>query len=49
MRKLISYEIPQTEYIGLEERTQRTETSKYLEEEKTIVIPRVAASEMGKA
>jgi hypothetical protein len=27
--------------------TQGTETSKYLEEEKTIVIPSVAASEMG--
>ena len=27
--------------------TQGTETSKYLEEEKTIVIPLVAASEMG--
>ena len=29
--------------------TQGTETSKYLEEEKTIVIPKVAASEMGRA
>ena len=28
-------------------RTRRTETSKYPEEEKTIVIPLVAASEMG--
>ena len=27
--------------------TRRTETSKYPEEEKTIVIPVVAASEMG--
>lgn len=29
--------------------TQGTETSKYLEEEKTIVIPLVVASEMGRA
>ena len=29
--------------------TRRTETSKYPEEEKTIVIPKVAASEMGTA
>ena len=29
--------------------TQRTETSKYLEEEKTIVIPWVVVSEMGTA
>ena len=27
--------------------TQRTETSKYLEEKKTIVIPKVVASELG--
>ncbi len=27
------------EYIGLERLTRRTETSQYLEEEKTIVIP----------
>ena len=30
-------------------RTRRTETSKYPEEEKTIVIPLVVASEMGTA
>ena len=30
-----------------EELTRRTETSKYPEEEKTIVIPIVAASEIG--
>ena len=30
-------------------RTQGTETSQYLEEEKTIVIPKVVASERGKA
>ena len=29
--------------------TQGTETSKYLEEKKTIVIPRVVASEIGGA
>ena len=34
-----------TEYIGSEEQTQGTETSKYLVEEKTIVISPVAASE----
>ncbi len=34
-----------TEFIGIEEQTEGTETSKYLEEEKTIVISRVAASE----
>jgi hypothetical protein len=31
------------------EPTQGTETSKYLEEEKSIEIPKVAASEMGRA
>ena len=30
---------PLTEHIGLRKGTQGTETSKYLEEEKTIVIP----------
>ncbi len=30
-------------------RTQGTETSKYLEEKKTIVIPQVVASERGEA
>ena len=34
-------------FIG--KRTRRTETSKYPEEEKTIVIPVVAASELGTA
>jgi hypothetical protein len=33
------------EYIGYLKATQGTETSKYLEEEKTIVISRVVASE----
>jgi hypothetical protein len=35
-----------TEYIGASEQTQGTETSKYLMENKTIVISVVAASEM---
>ena len=34
-----------SEYIGYERGTQGTETSKYLEEKKTKVIARVAASE----
>ncbi len=38
-----------TEYIGARKRTRRTETSKYPEEEKTRVIPRVVAIEMGTA
>ena len=33
----------------LQRRTQRTETSKYLQEKKTTVIPQVAASERGRA
>ena len=33
----------------LQEQTRRTETSKYPEEKKTIVIPLVVASERGKA
>ena len=37
------------EYIGWVEGTRRTETSKYPKEEKTIVIPSVAASESGSA
>ena len=37
------------EYIGWRRHTRGTETSKYPEEEKTIVIPSVAASERGKA
>ena len=46
---LVEDEIPCTEYIGALGRTQGTETSKYLKEEKTIVIPLVAASERGLA
>ena len=38
-----------TESIGVERYTGGTETSKYPEEEKTIVIPSVAASERGLA
>ena len=41
--------VPHAEYIGMLERTQGTETSKYLKEEKTTVIPQVAASERGTA
>ena len=33
------------EYIGFSKRTKGTETSKYLQEEKTTVISLVAASE----
>ena len=40
---------PLAEYIGLRGLTEGTETSKYLEEEKTTVIPLVAASERGRA
>ena len=38
-----------TEYIGAMRRTEGSEPSQYLEEEKTIVIPSVAASERGRA
>ena len=38
-----------TEYIGVWRRTQGTETSKYLQEKKSIEIPSVAASESGLA
>ena len=40
---------PRTEYIGALEPTRGTETSQYLEEKKTTVIPSVAASERGPA
>jgi hypothetical protein len=39
----------QGEYIALEKRTWRTETSKYPEEKKSTEIPLVAASERGLA
>ena len=38
-----------TEYIGYEEGTRRTETSKYPEEKKSTEIPLVVASERGLA
>ena len=38
-----------TEFIGLEKRTQGSETSQYLQEEKSNEIPLVAASEEGRA
>lgn len=38
-----------TELIGAQELTQGTEISKYLEEDKTIVISRVATSETERA
>jgi hypothetical protein len=38
-----------TEYIGARRRTEGTETSQYLQEEKKTLIPSVAASERGKA
>ena len=37
------------ECIGQVERTQGTETSKYLQEQKKTLIPSVAASERGRA
>ena len=37
-----------TEYIGTEQGTRGTETSKYPEEEKSNEIPRVVASESGR-
>jgi hypothetical protein len=37
------------EYIAREKPTKGTETSKYLQEKKTIVIPLVVASERGRA
>ena len=39
--------LPMTEYIGHVERTRGSETSQYPEEEKSIEIPLVAASERG--
>ena len=40
---------PLAEYIGLGKLTRGTETSQYPEEEKSIEIPQVVASERGKA
>jgi hypothetical protein len=41
--------VPIPEYIGYEEGTQGTETSKYLEEKKETSIPLVVANEEGRA
>ena len=40
---------PVAEYISFGRRTQGSETSQYLQEKKSSEIPKVAASEMGKA
>ncbi len=42
-------ESPPAEFIGGTERTKGSETSQYLEEEKSIEIPLVVASERGRA
>ena len=42
-------EVSQAEYIGLWKTTQGSEPSQYLQEQKTKVIPLVAASERGTA
>ena len=47
--RLIEDEALYAEYIGVTGQTQGTETSKYLKEKKTTVIPQVAASERGTA
>ena len=39
----------ESEFIGLQGETWGSETSQYPEEEKTIVIPQVVASERGTA
>jgi hypothetical protein len=49
MRKLTPSGVRSAECIGGYERTQGTETSKYLEEKRQTWIPSVAASESGKA
>ena len=41
--------LPLPEHIGQAELTEGSEPSQYLEEEKSIEIPSVAASERGKA
>ena len=40
---------PLAEYIGLGRRTRGSETSQYPQEKKSSEIPKVAASEMGRA
>jgi hypothetical protein len=47
--QLHEVQLSYTEYIGVAKPTRGTETSKYPEEEKTIVIPQVVASERGTA
>jgi hypothetical protein len=47
--RLIRYQSTASEFIGCSSETQGTEPSKYLEEQKTNVIPEVAASETGRA
>ena len=42
-----SVQLPASEHIGRAEGTWGSETSQYPQEEKTIVIPRVVASEIG--
>ena len=44
---LVNAEVSQAEYIGLWKATQGSEPSQYLQEEKSIEIPLVAASERG--
>ncbi len=46
---LVRARLSHAEYIGMGGDTQGTETSKYLEEKKTKMILRVAASERGTA
>ena len=43
----VDHPSPAAEFIGRMERTQGTETSKYLQEKKETSIPSVAASESG--
>jgi hypothetical protein len=45
----LAREVSRTEYIGPWKRTGRTETSKYPEEKKSTEIPKVVASEIGRA
>ena len=47
--RLVKYWSLICEYIAYERNTQGTEPSKYLKEEKSIEIPVVAASELGRA
>ena len=50
MRKLLRLKRRHiAEYIGYDELTWRSETSQYPEEKKIIMIPKVVASEIGRA